>query len=82
MVVEMGQDVVIHLDRAIAEDLAAMLREPGRHSSTGAPVAAVSAIEAEGFDTLLHELDHALGHPCVSGCEHNTERIRARSAGG
>jgi hypothetical protein len=68
----MGEDVVIHLDRAIAEDLAAMMHDTGRHATTGAPVAAVSAVEAEGFDTLLHELDHALGRPCVSGCEHRT----------
>jgi hypothetical protein len=68
----MGQDVVIHLDRTIAEDLAAILHDTGRHAATGTPVVAVSAIEAEGFDTLVHELDHALGRPCVSGCEHGT----------
>jgi hypothetical protein len=67
-----GKDVVIHLDRAIAEDLAAMLHDTGRYAATGARMAPVSAVEAEGFDTLLHELDHALGRPCVSGCEHRT----------
>jgi hypothetical protein len=68
----MAHDVVIHLDRTIAEDLAAILHDTARHAATGAPVVAVSAIEAEGFDALLHELDHALGRRCVSGCEHGT----------
>jgi hypothetical protein len=68
----MRDDVVIHLDRTIAEDLAAMLHDTGRRAATGAPVAAVSAVEAEGFDSLLHELEHALGRPCVSGCQHGT----------
>jgi HD superfamily phosphodiesterase len=65
----MRDDVVIHLDRTIANDLAAMLHDTGRRATTGAPVAAVSAVEAEGFDSLLHELEHALGRPCVSGCQ-------------
>jgi hypothetical protein len=67
-----GQEIVLRLDRAIAEDLAAMLHDTGRRAATGAPVAAVSAVEAEGFDTLLHELNHALGRPCVSGCDDAT----------
>ena len=69
----MGDDVVvIYLDRTIAEDLATILHETGGRAVTGAPVPAVSAVEAEGIDNLLHELEHALGRPCVSGCEHGT----------
>lgn len=66
----MGQEIVLRLDRAIAEGLAAVLHDTGRHPATGVPVATVSAVEAEGLDTLLHELNHALGRPCASGCEH------------
>jgi len=67
-----GQEIVLRLDRATAEGLAATLHDTGRHVATGEPAATVSAVEAEGLDTLLHELNHALGRPCVSGCEHET----------
>jgi len=67
-----GQEIVLRLDRATAEDLAATLHHTGRHVATGEPAATVSAVEAEGLDTLLHELNHALGRPCVSGCDHKT----------
>lgn len=68
----MGREIVLRLDRGTAEDLAATLHKKSEHIETGAPVAAVSAVEAEGLDTLLHELNHALGRPCVSGCKHDT----------
>ena len=65
----MSQEVVLHLDRAVAEDLAARLHDTDGPNAIGGVVAAVSAVEAEGFDVLLHELDHALGRSCVTGCE-------------
>jgi hypothetical protein len=64
-----SQEVVLRLDRAVAEDLAARLHDTDGPNAVGGVVAAVSAIEAEGFDALLHELDHALGRTCVSGCD-------------
>ena len=63
------QEVVLHLDRAVAEGLAAMLHDTDVPIAVGGAVAAVSAVEAEGFDVLLHELDHALGRSCVPGCD-------------
>jgi hypothetical protein len=66
------QEVVLRIDRAVAEDLAAMLHDTDGPIAVGGAVAAVSAVEAEGFDVLLHELDHALGRSCVPGCERST----------
>ena len=65
----MTEEVVLRLDRAFAEDLAAVLHDTDRPIAIGGAVVAGSAVEAEGFDVLLHELDHALGHSCAPGCE-------------
>ena len=66
------QEVVLRIDRAVAEGLAAMLHDTDGPTAVGGAVAAVSAVEAEGFDVLLHELDHALGRSCVPGCNRST----------
>jgi len=72
-----SQVILLRIDRATAEELASTLHNKGEHVAAGEPVAAVSAVEAEGLDTLLHELNHALGRPCVSGCERGaTEQPR------
>ena len=65
----MSEEVVLRLDRAFAEDLAAVLHDTDRPIAIGGAVVAGSAVEAEGFDVLLHELNHALGYSCAPGCE-------------
>ncbi|MFC0029997.1 hypothetical protein ACFFMM_10730 [Micromonospora chaiyaphumensis] len=66
----MGDDVILRLGRATAEDLCVALFEVGEHIAAGAAITPPTAEEVERLGTLLRDLGHALGRCCSPYCDH------------
>ncbi|MFG3301791.1 hypothetical protein [Micromonospora chersina] len=66
----MGDDIVLRLDRATAEDLYVALFEAGEHIAAGAAITPPTAEEVERLGSLLRDLGHALGRRCSPYCNH------------
>ncbi|MEU7947428.1 hypothetical protein AB0C50_22345 [Micromonospora taraxaci] len=66
----MGDDIVLRLARATAEDLYVALYEVGEHIAAGAAITPPTTDEVERLGTLLRDLGHALGRRCSPCCGH------------
>ena len=66
----MGDDIVLRLDRATAEDLYGALYQAGEHIAAGAAIIAPTAEEVERLGTLMRNLGHALRRRCSPYCDH------------
>ena len=66
----MGDDIVLRLDRATAEDLYVALYEAGEHIAAGAAITPPTAGEVERLGSLLRNLGHTLGRRCSPYCNH------------
>jgi hypothetical protein len=66
----MGDDIVLRLDRATAEDLYVALYEAGEPIAASAAITPPTAEEVERLGTLLRDLGHALGRRCSPYCDH------------
>jgi len=69
----MGDEIVLRLDRATAEDLYVVLYEVGEHIAAGAPITPPTAEEVDRLGGVLRELAHAVGRRCNPYCDHLAE---------
>src|SRR5258706_3520885 len=67
---DVAEEIVLRMDRASAEDLAAVLYDLGEHIAAGAPITPLTTDEDQRLSVVMRDLDHALGRRCSPYFDH------------